>query len=400
MKPRIAIVATHPVQYHGPWFAHLAGRSDLSVFYAHRQTPEGQSAAGFTTRFEWDVPLLDGYEHRWLQNVASNPGLGRFGGCDTPEIGEIIRRARFDAVVTIGWNKKSFLQAGLAARRAGSTWLVRLDSHPGTPRSLARRLVKWPFYSSVLPWAAHYLSPGRRSDEYLRRYRVPNKRIHRVAHMVDTVRFGQGADRARADGAAAQLRARLDTPADAMLFLFVGKLGSGKRPQLLLEALAILKSRGEAGGLMIWFAGDGPLDGALQARAKAQDLPVRFLGFVNQSALPAVYAAADCLILPSVETWGLVVNEAFACGIPAIVSHEAGCAPDLIEEDVTGWTLRSADAPSLADLLRTALRKRGLVDRENLDACVRSSTYETGTQQLLDAMEKIRSGDGHVVRQI
>ena len=71
--PRLAIVASHPVQYQAPWFRALAEQVDVHVFFCHRQSAEDQARAGFGTPFEWDVPLLDGYEHSWLQNVAAAP---------------------------------------------------------------------------------------------------------------------------------------------------------------------------------------------------------------------------------------------------------------------------------------------------------------------------------------
>ena len=81
------------------------------------------------------------------------------------------------------------------------------------------------------------------------------------------------------------------------------------------------------------------------------------MGFVNQSELPAVYASADLLVLPSdsQETWGLVVNEAMACGIPAVVSDVVGCGPDLVEAGRTGETFAFGDTAALAAAIRSVL---------------------------------------------
>jgi glycosyltransferase involved in cell wall biosynthesis len=70
-----------------------------------------------------------------------------------------------------------------------------------------------------------------------------------------------------------------------------------------------------------------PLDGPTRSGPNAS-----FVGFLNQSQIARAYVAADCLVLPSNarETWGLVVNEAMASGLPCVVSDACGCAEDLV----------------------------------------------------------------------
>lgn len=384
---RLAIVATHPIQYYSPWFAHLARLCDLEVLYAHRQTAEGQAAAGFTAPFDWDVPLLDGYAHRFLPNRSKRPGLSHFDGCDTPEVGDIVGRGRFDAVVTLGWNRKSYLQAAAGARLAGVPLLVRVDSQLQTPRAAGKRLLKRAVYSCLLPWAAHYLSPGQRSDAYLRHYGVAADRIHRLAHMVDTERFANGAQAARASGAADRLRARHGVARGDFVFLFAGKLIPLKQPLLLLEAYRRLTTLEPKTHL--WIVGDGPLRAELAALAASTER-VSLLGFVNQAQLPEVYAASDCLVLPSSEeTWGLVVNEAFACGVPAIVSEHAGCASDLIGPD-TGWSVAPVDVPTLARVMAVAHECATSLNRRALAEKTVAGSYAIGAAQLLDAVYEVR----------
>src|SRR5687768_15584731 len=101
--PRIAVVTSHPIQYQAPWFQALARRLDLVVFFAHRQDARGQAAAGFGHEFEWDLPLLEGYDHEWLHNVAARPSVDVFSGCDTPEVLDRLAVGRFDACIVNGW---------------------------------------------------------------------------------------------------------------------------------------------------------------------------------------------------------------------------------------------------------------------------------------------------------
>ena len=110
MRLKLGIVATHPIQYQAPWFRALASHPciDLEVLFGHRATPQDQADAGFGVAFDWDTPLLDGYRHRFLNNVAIRPSPDRFFGIDTPEIGALIARNEFDVVIlACGWYVKS-----------------------------------------------------------------------------------------------------------------------------------------------------------------------------------------------------------------------------------------------------------------------------------------------------
>ena len=102
---------------------------------------------------------------------------------------------------------------------------------------------------------------------------------------------------------------------------------------------------------------------------------MRFAGFQNQLALSAYYHAAECLVLPSIEdeTWGLVVNEALAHGLPAVVSAAVGCAPDLIEDGTSGAIFEAGDADALAAALR---RVFPLIDNEAARQHCRSKVHD------------------------
>jgi glycosyltransferase involved in cell wall biosynthesis len=394
IKRRLAVLCTHPIQYYSPWFAHMADQIDVHVYYAHRQTAQGQAAAGFSTAFDWDLPLLEGYTSTFLNNVAKAPSIQQFFGCNTPEIGQLLHQGGYDALLMFGWNKLSFLQAWRGARAAGIPVMIRLDSQLGSMRSALKLAFKRPLYSFVLPRAAHYLSPGERSDSYLRHYNVPDRRIHRVPHMVDVERFAQGTKEAIASGAAAALRKEYGARPDETIFLTVGKLIHKKRPTLVLEAL---NRMGRNQGATLWIIGDGPLEKEIDEKIINQKLNVKRLGFINQTELPRYYAAADCLILPSDgnETWGLVVNEAQACGLPAIVSNEAGCAPELIKEGVTGWILHQPNPTALAELLTHVKSHLSSIDREAISEYAKSSSYHVGTEKLISAISQIKKEQCH-----
>jgi len=112
------------------------------------------------------------------------------------------------------------------------------------------------------------------------------------------------------------------------------------------------------------------LEPTLRDAARAEGVPALFHGFVNQSEMPAVYAASDVMVLPSdgLETWGLAVNEAMACGVPAVVSDAVGCGPDLVEQGVTGAIFPLGDIAAFARALGTAISLDSPTTRQQLAA--------------------------------
>lgn len=345
---RVALLTTHPIQYQVPWFQALARRPelDLTVFYALLPTPE-QQGVGFDRSFTWDLPLLEGYRHELLRNVARAPSLDRFGGCDTPGIGHALDDGRFEALIVNGWHVKSGLQALLACRLRGLPCVVRGDSNALKPRPLGVRLL----HRLLLRQYAAFLVVGAANAEFYRRGGVPAERLFFAPHAVDNARFGAQADALRPEREA--LRSAWGIAQGAVTFLYCGKLVAKKRPLDLIEAFARARARVPAGRMHLLIVGDGELRAAAQARAAALAPDVTFAGFLNQTEVARAYVAADALVLPSDygETWGLVVNEAMACGLPALVSDRVGCHPDLVVPDRTGRVLPFGDVDVLAAAL-------------------------------------------------
>jgi len=351
MKYKLGILATHPIQYFSPWYRALAARSeiDLQVYYAHHPTPQDQAAAGFQVPFEWDTPLLEGYPYQFLKNIARRPGTDDFFGGDTPEIADIIVQERFDAFLVSGWHSHSFWQAIKACWKTRTPVLVRGDSQLATTRSWLKRAVKYPVYRGFIPRFDGYLIVGKRAREYFLHYGASEKKMFSVPHAVDNRFFAESSAEFRQDRK--RWRREWGLPPESVVFLFAGKFVARKRPMDFLKA--IRQASAGSPGLSGLMAGDGPLRSELESYAKAYHLPVRFSGFLNQSSLPKAYAASDALVLPSdgQETWGLVVNEAMASGLPAIVSDEVGCGPDLVIPGHTGELFHGGDWPGLSAIL-------------------------------------------------
>jgi 1,2-diacylglycerol 3-alpha-glucosyltransferase len=192
---------------------------------------------------------------------------------------------------------------------------------------------------------------------------------------VDNEYFIRQSDEARQRAAPA--KARLDLP--DFYFLSLGRLVQKKNLEMLILAYHLLTQSHKSHSLVI--VGSGELDSKLRALCNQLDLlvidhttsPVRnpsgsqgvhFYGFRQLQENPSFYAFASAFILPSTqEEWGLVVNEAMACGIPVLVSKKAGCAEDLVYHGENGFQFNPTSPRELAYYLKLLVKDPVLRER-------------------------------------
>ena len=177
------------------------------------------------------------------------------------------------------------------------------------------------------------------------------------------------------------------------MILFTAKLTTVKAPEQLLAAFAQLNERlaGDAKPHLL-FVGDGPERGRLEEEAQPYGDAVRFLGFRNQSELPALYDLCDVFVLPSrFEPWGLVVNEVMNAGRPVIVSDRVGAASDLVGNGDNGFVYPSGDVAALASRLLQILESSRLRARMGERSLKRISawSFEADRRGLLEALAKV-----------
>lgn len=288
------------------------------------------------------------------------------------------------AVVITGYYYPAMRAAAQWARWHGRASVYMGDSQRvDRPRIALREWLKgW--------WVRrHYDSAfvaGERAADYLTGMGFPRERIWTGYDVVDNDTIASGAADARA--AASELRTRLGLP--DRFFLFVGRFSGEKNLPRLLEAYAGYR---QAAGRQAWglvMVGRGPQDDLLQRRAQEID-GVVFAGFQQADQLPAYYGLASCLVLPSLsETWGLVVNEAMAAGLPVLVSPRCGCVPELVR---TGWNGYLCDPLDIAGMTRSmAVISSPAADIDAMGAASRRIvdlyTPETWAQGLDDCIER------------
>ena len=382
---KVAIMATHPIQYQVPWFRALAANEMLSVQVYFSMLPDQQQQGiGFGVNFKWDIPLFEGYRWSALKNVARTPGLGRFFGTSTPGIHAALAADRPDAMIVTGWQSFSLLQGIWACLRLGIPIIIRAESNALRTRPWWVRML----HRMLLSRFDGFLSIGKANRDFYLRNGVSPSRIFDCHYFVDNQRIRSQME--EFSGRRADWRAAWGISTQSVCFVFAGKLQEKKRVMDLLAALGIARS--DFPHLHLLVVGSGELMEAARSQVAEERLPVTFAGFLNQTEMAKAYAAGDCLVLPSDygETWGLVVNEAMVCGLPAIVSDRVGCGPDLVSDGVTGAIFPFGDTHALAAcLVRIAVDPalRASMGRQARERIAGYSVEHAtqGTLQALDA---------------
>jgi len=345
---RLAVVASHVIQYQDPLYQLLAKDPalDLEVFFCSDWGAKPFHDPGFGQELKWDIELLHGYRHEFLKNISPNPSLTRFFGTINPGITRRLKKGGFDAVLLYGWNRCTMWIAFFSALLFRIPILLRGETNLINPLPWWKRSLKRAVLAPMFRGIRAFLAIGTKNLEFYHAYGIPARKLFVAPYAINNEFFMSRArelQRRRDD-----IRRRLGIPDGSPTVIFCGKLIGVKRPMDLLQAFA----RTDFGGTLI-FVGDGTLRPELEEYVSSNGIQnVHIAGFKNQTELPGYFAAGDIFALPSVsEPWGLVVNEAMCFGLPIVVSDKVGAAADLVKEGENGFVFRCGDIEQLASLL-------------------------------------------------
>jgi glycosyltransferase involved in cell wall biosynthesis len=372
----LVILSTHPIQYQVPLWQALAkdGSVPFEVWYltAHGVRPSYDRQFGKS--FAWDLDVLSGYPHRFLDvnstvDVSSFSKL-RISGALRP----LFRDTRVSALWVQGWQVLAYWEAVWQARRAGvPVWLRGESNDLVTVQSYLKRHVKRRVLRKLFERVQNFLYIGKANRRLYESFGVRSEQLSYAPYCVDNDRFASQAESLapkRND-----IRRQWGISENAFCVMFAAKFIEKKRPFDLIRAAADSRFKGLGRPLHLLFVGSGELGASMrdacnvsfdaeEHSVKADEnktgLPAAsFAGFLNQTEISKAYVAADCLVLPSDsrETWGLVVNEAMASGLPCIVSDACGCAEDLVAPINPAYCFPLGDHNSLASALLDMARR-------------------------------------------
>jgi glycosyltransferase involved in cell wall biosynthesis len=384
---RLAIVATHPVQYNVPWFRLLADHDDLTVrvFYTWQAHNHGVFDPDFSQTVKWDVPLLDGYDYELAtphQKVAQKSFWNINADAAKP-----IERWSPDGILLLGWNYLSHLRVMRHFHDRVPVYF-RGDSTILDDQSSLRRVARRNFLSQIYKFVDTAFYVGSNNYDYFRLHGLQDTQLCFAPHAVDNEHFATNDVDRTAD--ADVLRRSLGIGTEDVVFLFAAKLIEKKDPMLLLRSFMKLQ-RTDAHLVIV---GSGPLESNVR-HASESEHNVHLLPFKNQSEMPVIYRLGDIACVPSRgpgETWGLAVNEAMASARPAIASDRVGCARDLLSDTNFGYIHKSGNLCSLASVMAQCLNRDQL--RRMGRECQEFVLQHWSLEQLASAIaDRVNSSD-------
>lgn len=236
-------------------------------------------------------------------------------------------------IVVAGYSQPAMRVATHWARQHHTPTILLSDSQMlDHPRNLVKESLKgW--------WICRHFDAafvaGASAAHYLSQLGFPRDRIWRSYDVVDNFHFAQGAATTRASADELRRQLGLSNP----YFLYVGRFSPEKNLFRLLVAYQLYSQQAGFNAWSLVLLGSGPQQDKLQRQAAQLQLRnVFWFSFKQVDELPMYYGLASALILPSIsEPWGLVVNEAMACGVPILISDRCGCIPDLVFPGINGW---------------------------------------------------------------
>jgi len=300
------------------------------------------------------------HRREWTLELAHNPVILRGPSLPamrllhhdyplTPQIWPLLQRERFDVLVIGGWSLLATQLAIVWARLHRVPYLLISENHFRENRPRWIRALRAAVLPHLVGPAAGHLVTGTLAREHQIHFGARPDTITVFPNTVDVEQFGRRADALRARHA--ELRRSLGIDDDAVVVTQVSRFIPLKGPDEAVEAVARARSL-TTRPLHLVLVGSGPMESQLKRRARELGLDVTFAGWRSGDELLEAYAATDVfLLLSRREPWGIVVNEAAACGLPLVLTDAVGAAADLLVPGENGEVVRSGDIQGQADAI-------------------------------------------------
>lgn len=296
------------------------------------------TSSGYEDR-NWNVKPINGVEEVHLRKLLS---FGKYGFLNLG-LFEIVRDNNI--ILIGGYEMPSYIILNLMCKLYRRNSILIFDGISIDKINPGKFSLLEIFKRFIIKKFDYYFANGRVSKKYfIENYCVNKEKIYNQFLTVDVSTIKK---HIMTKEDKIKYRFENNIPPNEKVIIYSGRLVGIKRVDLIIEAISLLDKKHD---YRLIILGDGVERDKLLSLAKDKNVKITIMGFTaDQDELFQRYNIGDALILPSdTESWGLVVNEAMAAGLPVIVSDNCGCRLDLVNEGMNGYIFKKGDEVDLS----------------------------------------------------
>lgn len=256
-------------------------------------------------------------------------------------------RNKFDIVISSGWDSFASQASFFICKLLGKPFILWSESTIN--EKSWRRTVSLPLVKFMVRHSDAYIAIGTRAREYFTCLGAKLQKIFVAYSTVDIECFKNKSNILKEKRN--KLKEKMGIKTNGVI-TYSGQLIERKGLFYLLQAYK--KLRNDCQDVSLLILGYGPQEKRLKEICKEENIEnVFFTGFIEYNDLPTYYVVSDLLVLPSLEeTWGLVINEAMACGLPIITTDKVGASVDLVKEGINGYIIEEKNIAQLYEAMK------------------------------------------------
>jgi len=347
-KIKLAIISLHPSYYQDKIWCKVSENKllDVEVVYlSDVGINKNIQHEGFGTSFCWDDLLsLEKYKHIFLKNYGINNAEGLMARVN-PQLFNLVRKKKFDVVLTHGYSTFSSLFVIFAAKLAGARIIwrgestLKGDENSASLKKRLKKIVLTKLFNACD--AVMYSCTGNKN--YLKFYGAHDSKLFPIPCAVDNDFYRS--ERKKYLGKEKEIKKELGIEADDFVIVFVARFTTRKRPLDLIEAIKKI----EYENITVLFVGDGLERKNMEKFVWKHHIKALFTGFQNQTEISKYYSVSDmAVVISDYDPSPKAMNEAMNFELPIIVTDVVGTAYDLVVDGENGFVVKEGDVDKIA----------------------------------------------------
>lgn len=310
---KVLFLTNIPAPYRIDFFNELGKKCDLTVLYERQNALDREE--------KWTGNKSDKFKEIFLNGITIGTDASL-----TLKVLKYLKDKTYDIIVIGGYSTPTGMLAIEYLKFTKRKFLLNIDGGMIKSESRMNFKIKKHFISSASAW----LSTGDESNKYLKYYGARNVDIYK--YPFTSIKEKEISNILKTKEEKVKLRNKLGIKEEKII-ISVGQFIHRKGFDSLIEAMRYLPKNY---GLYI-IGGEATVE-YMELKKKYQLDNIHFMGFKTKTQLTEFYEAGDLFILPTREDiWGLVINEAMACGLPVITTDRCIAGLELIEDNKNGF---------------------------------------------------------------